>query len=91
MLNPKVVLFFVTFLPQFVDAHDPAASQKLFFLGFEFIIVSIPPLVLTVTFAQLIADAFRRTKWVERLLNWGFAGVFTVFAAIILTAQARHA
>jgi threonine/homoserine/homoserine lactone efflux protein len=91
LLNPKVVLFFVTFLPQFVDAHDPAASGKLFFLGLEFIVISIPLMIVTVYFAQFIAAAFKRTKWVERLLNWGFAGVFTVFAAIILTAQARHA
>ena len=48
LLNPKVVLFFVTFLPQFVDAHDPAASGKLFFLGAEFILISIPLMVLTV-------------------------------------------
>jgi threonine/homoserine/homoserine lactone efflux protein len=91
LLNPKVVLFFVTFLPQFVDAHDPAAGQKLFFLGAEFIVISIPLMIATVYFARLIADAFRRSKWVERLLNWGFAGVFTAFAAIILTAQAKHA
>lgn len=90
LLNPKVVLFFVTFLPQFVDAHDPAAAQKLFFLGAEFIVLSIPLMVLTVYFARLIADAFRRTKWVERALNWAFAGIFATFAAIILTAQARH-
>ncbi len=90
LLNPKVVLFFVTFLPQFVDAHDPAASQKLFFLGAEFIVISIPLMVVTAAFAQLIADAFRRTKWVERTVNWTFAAVFTAFAATILTAQARH-
>jgi threonine/homoserine/homoserine lactone efflux protein len=90
LLNPKVVLFFVTFLPQFVDAHDPAASQKLFFLGAEFILVSIPLMILTVGFAQWIADAFRRTKWVERTINYSFAAIFTAFAATILTAQARH-
>jgi threonine/homoserine/homoserine lactone efflux protein len=90
LLNPKVVLFFVTFLPQFVDAHDPAASQKLFFLGAEFIVISIPLMIVTVAFAQLIADAFRRTKWVERTINYSFAAIFTAFAATILTAQARH-
>jgi threonine/homoserine/homoserine lactone efflux protein len=90
LLNPKVVLFFVTFFPQFVDAHDPAAPQKLFFLGAEFIALSIPLMVLTVYFARLIADAFRRTKWVERAINWAFAGIFATFAAVILSAQARH-
>jgi threonine/homoserine/homoserine lactone efflux protein len=90
LLNPKVVLFFVTFLPQFVDAHDPAASGKLFFLGAEFIAISIPLVVLTVFAADWIAAAFKKTRWVEKALNWSFAGIFTAFAATILTAQARH-
>ena len=30
LTNPKIVLFFVTFLPQFIDARDPHASAKLF-------------------------------------------------------------
>jgi threonine/homoserine/homoserine lactone efflux protein len=90
LLNPKVVLFFVTFLPQFIDASDPAAPQKLFFLGVEFIVLSVPLMVVIVYFAQLIADAFRKTKWVERTINWAFAGIFATFAAVIITAQARH-
>lgn len=90
LLNPKVVLFFVTFLPQFVDAQDPAASGKLLFLGIEFIVLSLPAMVLIVYFAGWIADAFRRTKWVERTINYSFAAIFTAFAATILTAQARH-
>jgi len=90
LLNPKVVLFFMTFLPQFVDAHDPGAVGKLFFLGAEFILVSIPSGIATVFLAEWLVAAFKRTKWVERALNWSFAAVFTAFAATILTAQARH-
>lgn len=42
LLNPKIILFFMTFLPQFVSAHDPNAPGKLFFLGVMFIVLSIP-------------------------------------------------
>lgn len=90
LLNPKVVLFFVTFLPQFVDAHDPAAAGKLLFLGVQFVVLSIPLGVLIVFAAEWVAAAFKRSKWVERALNWSFAAIFTAFAATILTAQARH-
>src|SRR5215210_4249563 len=46
LTNPKIVLFFVTFLPQFVSAADPHAAQKLVFLGLYFILFSLPLCVL---------------------------------------------
>ncbi len=35
LLNPKIILFFMTFLPQFVSAHDPHAPGKLFLPGLD--------------------------------------------------------
>ena len=73
-----------------VDAHDPAAAGKLLFLGVQFVVLSIPLGVLIVFAAEWVAAAFKRSKWVERALNWSFAAIFAAFAATILTAQARH-
>ena len=91
LLNPKVVLFFITFLPQFVAQEDPAAAQKLFFLGGEFALIYLPCCLLLILAAGRIAHIFRTSKWVAKVLNYSFAAVFAGFAVIILTAQARHA
>jgi threonine/homoserine/homoserine lactone efflux protein len=42
LTNPKVVLFFVTFLPQFISVDDPHAAGKLTFLGLYFVLFNIP-------------------------------------------------
>jgi threonine/homoserine/homoserine lactone efflux protein len=90
LLNPKIILFFVTFLPQFVDRQDPAATGKLFFLGMEFIAIGIPVMVCAIAAADWLARLLTRSRWVGRALNWTFAGVFTAFAATILLAEGRR-
>ena len=90
LTNPKIALFFVTFLPQFVSATDPAASGKLLFLGAEFVIVSLPVVVAIVLFAQWLTTTLRDNAWVSKALNWSFAAVFMGFAATILLAEGRR-
>jgi len=90
LTNPKIVLFFVTFLPQFVSRTDPAAAQKLLFLGAEFIILSLPILFVLVASAGWLAGVLTRSVRAQRLLNWSFAGVFTTFAVTILATEVRR-
>ena len=84
LLNPKIVLFFVTFLPQFVSASDPNAPEKLAFLGFYFIALSIPSTGLMILLADRFSAALRRNRRVTRTIDYLCAGIFGAFAVRIL-------
>lgn len=89
LANPKVALFFVTFLPQFISADDPAASAKLVFLGVEFVVISVPIVIAIVLGAHWLTGTLMKSPRVQKILNWSFAAVFAGFAATILFTEAR--
>jgi len=89
LLNPKIILFFMTFLPQFVSPSDPHAGQKLFFLGIMFIVLALPLSIPMVLAADKFARLLRRSPRITRIVDYAFAGIFSAFAIKILTAQAR--
>jgi threonine/homoserine/homoserine lactone efflux protein len=89
LTNPKVVLFFVTFLPQFIDAQDPSASRKLLFLGIYFVALTAPLAVLLILGAERMLGAIRHHPRLLRVIDWVFAGVFSAFAVRILMTQTR--
>ncbi len=89
LTNPKVVLFFVTFLPQFVDAADPHASDKLLFLGLYFIALTAPMGALMIMGADKVLALLRGHPKLMRGIDYSFAGLFSAFALKILTASVR--
>ncbi|MEQ8655866.1 MAG: LysE family translocator [Hyphomicrobiales bacterium] len=89
LLNPKIILFFVTFLPQFVSPTDPHASGKLMFLGLFFLVIAIPMVIPMILGAERISGFLRRSKRATRIFDWVFAGVMGGFALKLLATQAR--
>jgi threonine/homoserine/homoserine lactone efflux protein len=89
LTNPKVVLFFITFLPQFVDAADPHARGKLLFLGLWFVLINVPLSVVMILGAEKLVMYLRMRPTVLRTIDYSFAGVFAFFALKIALTQAK--
>jgi threonine/homoserine/homoserine lactone efflux protein len=84
LLNPKVIMFFVTFLPQFVSASDPHAGAKLLFLGLYFVALALPTCAILILAADRFTAAIRRSPRATRVVDWLFAGLMGAFAVRLL-------
>ncbi|RTL41952.1 MAG: LysE family translocator [Burkholderiales bacterium] len=87
-LNPKVALFYLALLPQFIDADAPHKTGAFVFLGLWFVVqgglFSLALVGLTAMARHLPAR-----PGVGRALNLGGAGLFT-FLAVRLALAERH-
>jgi threonine/homoserine/homoserine lactone efflux protein len=89
LTNPKIVLFFVTFLPQFIAPGDAHAGARLLFLGLYFLaIAGLVSGALVLAAARFVAAA-RAHPRAMRAFDFGFAGLMGAFAARLVLAPGR--
>ena len=67
VLNPKVALFFLAFVPQFIAADAPNKALAFLWLGLIFNVNSLP---INFGYAWLAAWAARRVQLAQRAMHW---------------------
>jgi threonine/homoserine/homoserine lactone efflux protein len=87
ILNPNIVLFFVTFLPQFVAAADPHSTSKLAVLGGLYGIIGFPICVGLIFAAERVSGAFARSARLRRGLDIATATLFGAFAVRLVASR----
>ncbi|ASN38497.1 LysE family transporter [Paeniglutamicibacter terrestris] len=83
LLNPKAIVFFLAFTPQFIRLDAPPVPQYLIFIG---TIVAVDIMVMWFFFAAT-AKSFSRftaTERGQRILNLSFGTLFIFVAALLV-------
>jgi threonine/homoserine/homoserine lactone efflux protein len=89
ILNPKIALFFLSFLPQFVDpARGSIAGQTLFF-GLLFHVTGVPINMLVAVAGSAIAASFSRNPLLERMRIW-LSGTVLIGLGVRLALSERR-
>lgn len=87
LTNPKVILFFLAFLPQFVDPERAPAWLQMVILG------PLVPLMAMPLYGVLIAGADRAAARLSRFARWldGLAGLLFLVLGLRLLLASRPA
>lgn len=85
--NPKVSIFFLAFLPQFVDPANGLLHLQFLLLGGVFIIATIIVFGAISVLAGIFGDKFRESAFAQKVLNRAAAGIFAGLALKLALAQ----
>ena len=88
VLNPKTALFFLAFLPQFVDPQRGAVWPQVAVLGVLFVSVAVLSDMTYALVSDAIAGRIRRTGTGAKVRRWLTGGVFVALG--ITAAVARR-
>lgn len=78
-LNPKTSLFFLSFLPQFIDSNSMYGTQQMLLLGAVFVIMGFIVLSICVLTSLRIRAWFMKSERIQAWFNWVTGLIFIGF------------
>ena len=87
VLNPKLTIFFLAFLPQFITPGGPAASLQMLTLSAVFMFMTFAVFVIYGLLANIFRTAVIQSPGVQNWLRRGFAATFAALGLHLAFAQ----
>jgi RhtB (resistance to homoserine/threonine) family protein len=87
VLNPKVALFFLAFLPQFIDPTSNAKVIAFLLLGFTFVTTGTIWCLILACFAATFSERLRTNEKISQWLNRTVGALFVFLGARLATTK----